>query len=223
MGITLTQLLAQANNHLQFADTTAYTSTEREMACASAVQEYSRRRPQISIEAYTGIDTSAPFYDLPTSWIEGFSVIVEIEYPINQVNKTTIDPGDWSIDLMPTGKKIRFYNNAPGENETFWVKYIKNYSFDSNGDSEIDDVDLKGLSYLAVSIMCNELSTFFASKANPSLANAEIIGYPDRVSEYSTKARDWYKKYEAEIKSDLTSTWSSIPFLDFSYWDRTNQ
>lgn len=223
MGVTLTQLLAEANNNLQYADTTILTTAERENACKKAAQEYSRIRPNPLLQAYTGVGGDAPYYDLPTSWDQGFSVILEIEYPINRVPKEIIRQRYWSIDLRPTGRQLRFGTVNPATGETFWVKYTGSHSFDSSGNSFIDDTDLYGLSYLATSIMCQMLATFYAEKADPNLPNAEIVEYKDRVDEYTKKARDWKKKYHSEIKSDLTSTWDTIPFVDFSYWNRTNQ
>lgn len=222
MGITLAQLLSQANDHLKFSDLVKYTTEEREDACRSAVQEYSARRPNPILQSYTGIGDD-PFYDIPTSWNEGFSVIVEIEYKIQQTPKQTIADKYFSIDLMSDGKKLRFGSKYPADGETFWVKYYGNHSFDSAGNSDMNDADLKGLSYLATSIMCQELSTYFASKADPNLSNVEMVEFTSRVDEYAKKAGSWLKKYNSEIKSDMNCTWSSIDFIDNSYWNRNDQ
>ncbi len=222
MSVTLTQLLAQAANHLKFKDTTIYTDEQREDACVSAVKEYSRRRPNPILEAYAGIGDD-PFYDLPTAWDESFSTIVEIEYKIEQTPKQIIADKYWSIDLMSGGKKLRFNASYPADDETFWIKYYGLHTFDSSGSSDISDADLTGLSYLATSIMCQELSTFFASKADPNLPNVEVVEFTSRVDEYNKKSSSWMKKYNETIKSDMNCTWASIDFIDNSYWNRNDQ
>ena len=220
MSVTLTQLLTKANNHLKFADTTNYTTAQREDACRSAVKEYSKRRPRYILQSYTA--TASQFYDLPTSWDQSFSYIQEIEYEVDQTPKETIKQKYYSIDLMSDGYKLRFGNQYPTSGDTFYVKYYGLHSFDSSGDSNIFDADLVGLSYLAASIMCEELATFFASKADGNLPNVEIVEFNTRVDEYTKKSREWLKKYNKEIQGD-NSTWDNIDFIDNSYWDRNDQ
>jgi len=223
MGLTLTQLLDEANENLQFDDTIILTTTERENACKKAVQEYSRIRPFYILESYTGVGGDAPFYNLPTAWDEGFSVIAEIEYPVNRVPKEIIRQRYWHIDLRPTGKQLRFGTVNPATGETFYIKFTGRHSFQSSGASNIDEADLVGLSYLATSVMCQMLSTYYAQKANANLPNVDIVEYKDRVAEFQTKSNSWKKKYHQTIKPDLTSTWDNIPFVDWSYWNRTDQ
>ena len=223
MGLTLDTLYAQANRLLLNNDSHALgilSEADRKLLIKDVIRVYSKKRPLVQLEAYTG--TSDDWYDLPAAWDDGFSSIYEIEYPIENSPKDTIAEKDYYIDLMSGGKKLRFNRNNPKADATFWVKFLIRHTFDSLGDSEIPESDQTAIAYLIMSIWCEAFATHFASKADPSLAEAEAITYTSRVDEYTGKARDWNTKYNNELKDEYTGTYGKVGFLQDPYWDRDN-
>jgi len=218
MGVTLANLLSLANNNLN-DDSTHLSTSDREELCRKAVRIYSRRRPFLYLQAYIG--TTSSFHDLPTHWDGKFSYIENIEYPIEQTPPSYIKQKDFDIDLMDGGKKIRFSANRPPDGETFWVRYTGLYFFDSNNNSQVPEADDKGISYLAAALMCQVLASFYSSRANPNYPNVELMNYDERATNYSNRAKEFYKLYDTEIP-DETGVHGSVDFITNSYWDRTN-
>lgn len=186
-----------------------------------AVRKYSRVRPLLVIEEYTA--TSAAWYDLPAGWEDGFSEIDEIEYPVEKTPKEIIEAKEYRVSLMPAGKKIRFSTIKPSSGDAFWIKYSQRHGFLSSGESDIPYADLDVLSYLSCSLLCTSLATFYASKTNPSLSEAEVIGYATRSDEYRNRAEDWMKKYKDELQEDSTGLYGSLDYVRDTYFERKDE
>lgn len=223
MGVSLSEILADTNRWLLTNDAQSLailSTSDREDIIRSAVRQYSRRRPYLILQAYTSVSDN--WYDLPDSWEDGFSRIQEIEYPIENTPPNRIDEIDYFISLMSDGKKIRFIRNNPTTGNTFWVKYQIRHAFDSAEASDIPEDDRTVLSYLCISLFCDALATHFASKADPSLPEAQLLEYTSRVDEYSKKAREWMKRFKDEFQDEDTGTYGEIGFTQDNFWDRSN-
>lgn len=221
MGVSLDNLYAQANRLLLNNDAQALailSEADRKLLIKDVIKVYSKKRPLIQLQAYTG--TSDNWYALPTAWEDGFSSICEIEYPVENSPQDLIPEKDYYISLMSEGKKIRFNRNNPGSSNTFWVKFLIRYTFDSLGISDIPESDQTAIAYLVMAIWCDAFATHFASKSDPSLAEAEAISYTSRVEEYTTKAGNWNTKYKNELKDEFTGIYGKVGFLQDPYWDR---
>lgn len=222
MGVTESELLADLNRWLLYNDAQALgilSADDRRDIIGAAVKQYSKKRPYLALQVYTG--TSSNFYDIPDSWEDGFSSFQEIEYPIENTPKSFIPRKDYCIDLMGSGLKLRFNANNPTSN-IFWVKFFRRHTFDSAGGSNIPVSDETALSYLCVSLTCEAFATHFASKADPSLPEAEVISYTARVTEYRDQAEEWMKKYETELKDENSGVYGEVKFTQDNFWNRSN-
>jgi hypothetical protein len=220
MAVSLERLLNLANNNLQDSTNNLATADRQELV-KKAVIAYSKRQPYVTIQAYTGNATG--FYAKPTGWDDDFSSFREIEYPVEQSPKQLIRRSDYDLELTPTGDQLRFFQNKPGDNKTFWVRYTAAHPIDSDSNySTVAAKDAEGISYLATALMCGALASFYATKANSNLANVDIVGYATRTQEYKGLATHWAKLYDKAIRETITGKHDYIPFISNSYWDRTN-
>jgi hypothetical protein len=163
------------------------------------------------------------WHSLPTAWEVGFSSIKEIEYEIEQTPKRTLDKKDYYVSLMSTERKLRFDRNNPTNGDTFWVRFWTRHSFDSDGNSEIPVADETALSFLVMSNYCDAFADHYASRADPNLSEVEAISQPNRVAEWSDKAKDWQAKYEKELKDSYTGVHGGVGFIQDPYWDRDDE
>jgi hypothetical protein len=223
MGVTLAQLRSATNRYLKYSgegNLANFTQADRDEIINDAIREYSLVRPCLTTQIVTG--TTQDWYSLPSDYEDGFSSIVEIEYPVENSPKDVIDPKYWAIEQMSDGKYLRFDENNPGAGNIFWVKFTKRQVL-TNGTSDIPDSDLNPIAYLATSLMCEALADFYGSRADANLTEVEIPGFTSRVGEFTEQARKWRKKYDALVKQSVTGTFGQIDFLQNAYFDRNEE
>ncbi len=220
MAILRETLIQAAKDNLKNNDSAILTDDEYERMSDKALSDYSRRRPNYLIEAYTA--TTAKSYELPSLWYDGLSYIAEIEYPVEQSPKTTIGRGNYDVETQPDGDRLRFVGDYPGNGNVFWVRFTSEHIWDSGEASTAPASDQEGLSYLLTSLLCKALASFYGSKSHPSVPNIDLVAYPSRVDEYRRLAEVWHKKYIDVIKQAETGVIGTSSFLDSSWWDRTN-
>lgn len=208
-----------AERLVKFDDAVSLPTDTRDELVFKALREYSRRRPNLTVEAMTGNSTGT--YSLPTSYEHGFSNVQEIEFPVDQNPRETIDQSNWDVDKTPSGRRLRFGGYKPGDGQTFWIKFTTPHTFESSGLSEdVPETDQTGIEYLTASLFCQALATFFASKANPNLPEAQVFEYTTRSDEYNTLATKWRTKYDEQIKQEVTGIIGAVKFGRDMYFDR---
>ncbi len=237
MAVTLTQIFNQANSLLNFNDTVAITDTKKVDIIDSAVLEYSRKRPQLTITQFIGTDEA--FYTVPGKFEPGFSEIIEIELPLKKPDgsfvpnnpKVVIDPRGYTTDLLPDGNTVIrfdqqsvFGNFQPAKDEAFWVRFTSRYTVDSGQLTAIPNFDLTALAYEAASLWSLSLASMFSGKADNQLPEVEIVGYPVRPTEWRNNAKEWHDKFiELVAIQGETGLNTNLDFSDFMYWDRDQQ
>jgi len=218
MGVSLTDLTTLTNALVKFTDTTILSNTDRQLLIEESVKKYSKRRPLIRTEVYTG--TTSDFYTLPANYEDGFSEFYEIEYPVEASPKEIVEPKYWAVEQMGTGKKLRFHSCNPGSGNTFWAKYTGRHTFDGSGDSLIPICDKTALAYLCASLYCEAISDFYASRSDPNLSEVQIPGITSRTMEWQAQAKRWMHKYDEEIIDTVSGVEGQIDFSQDMYFDR---
>ena len=221
MGVSLTDLTALTNAIVKFTDTTILSVIDRTLLIKESVKKYSKKRPLIQTEIYTG--TESDFYTLPTNYEDGFSEFYEIEYPIEISPKSIIQPKYWAVEQMGAGKKLRFNLNNPGSGNTFWAKYTKRHIFSDSGSSDIPVSDETALSYLCASLFCDSIADFYASRSDPNLPNIQMPGFDSRTAEWQSQAKRWMKKYNEEIINNVSGVEGQIDFSQDMFFDRNSE
>jgi len=168
------------------------TSGDVDQLILSAVEFYSKRKPRVLYQKYPG--DSGYSYAMPTSWQDGFSDIVSLEYPSGEQVPVYLQTEDWEIHQDDTGMKIRFLNDSPGASEFFIVGYTVIHTLSASA-STIYVNDFEALCYLAASYCCKALSKAYAQSSEP-IINADAVDYKSKSGEYAKRAEELYKDFE---------------------------
>ena len=138
MAISLTVFQSQVDGLLS-ADDKELSELRRTWNIKAALERYSRDKPDEVVKDVTG--DGGKYYAIATSltsWSEGFSQILKIEYPAPTVasDETPIylDPEDWDDDYWDASgaSPVRYLylpNHAPAATETLRVRHTAPYSW----------------------------------------------------------------------------------------------
>jgi len=134
MAISLTVFQSQVDGLLS-ADDKELSELRRTWNIKAALERYSRDNPDEVIKDITG--DGGNYYAIATSltsWSEGFSQILKIEYPAPTVasDETPIylDPEDWDDDYWDGSTRYLYLpNHAPAATETLRVRHTAPYSW----------------------------------------------------------------------------------------------
>lgn len=131
MAISLTVFRAQIDGQIT-ADDAELSQLTRNRHIKSAIERYSIDRPDEVIEDESG--DAGKYYaitgesGLLTSWVEGFSRVVEIEYPAATIDSDEapqyLDREDWRDDYIASSVRYLYLpNHAPAATETMRIRY----------------------------------------------------------------------------------------------------
>jgi len=134
MGFNLDVLLAQVDGILS-ADNGELSQLRRQRIIKSAVERYSQDRPDDVATDVTG--DGGKYYGIAaslTSWIEGNSRVVSVEYPAATVasdeQPTMLEAEDWLDDYWAGGTRYLFLpNHSPASTEAMRVLYTVPYAW----------------------------------------------------------------------------------------------
>lgn len=138
MAITLSVFRAQVDSLLT-ADDDILPQLARDRNVKAAVERYSTDAPGEYTEDVTG--DAGKYYPIAsnlTYWIEGFSRIVEIEYPAADITADEqpqyLEPEDWRDDYWKVVSSVHtrhlyLPNHSPAATEEMRVKYTTPYSW----------------------------------------------------------------------------------------------
>lgn len=62
-------------------------------------------------------------YDLPDDWQEGFSYIISVIYPADDILPRRLEAGDYAVYKSPGGLKLHFFQLTPQPTETIRITY----------------------------------------------------------------------------------------------------
>lgn len=163
-----------------------------------AVERFSQARPRTIVADVVGNSTSD--YTPPSGWVDDWSAIKAIEYPVGNVPETYLESGDYKIYQSPTAKKIRLMTIKPTASETFRATITGLHSVTS-GAGTINDGDFRAVCHLAGSYACRMLSARYAQLSEPTL-QADSVAHSSKSQEYAARARELYKIYAQHIGAD---------------------
>lgn len=162
----------------------------------SARIEYSQRKPDYVTVELTG-DGNA-YFTLPGAFIEGFSDIFAIEYPLENVPPTYLEPKQYFIQKTPTGDRVTFVDSYPGNGVLFWFTYTVLRELNDGGTITILKGDFEGFSYLAASIKAQALAEHYSGVTSPTLIQ-DTTSYINKGRMFSDRAKELRKLYDKTI------------------------
>jgi hypothetical protein len=161
---------------------------------------YSQDAPRIVVVEVDG--TGAFDYLLTTiltSYVEGFSVIQQVEYPVDDTSQEAdiVDEGDWEVFRKSTGEYLRFKADTPSASEDFRVTYTAPYVFASSAASATiaaPETDLDAIGNLAASIAFGRMAARANRQSDPTI-QADTTNYRDKSDRYRSLAKDYLARY----------------------------
>lgn len=160
-------------------------------AATEALNRYSKARP---FEVVVDLPGSAGHdCDLPIDFIDGFSSILQVEYPVDRIPANIIDRADYSIYATPTGKRLRILIAAPAVDEFVRQTYTILHSEDS-----VPAVDLEAVANLAAATCCRQLAVAFGNTNDP-IIQADVVNYRSKGDEYARRAKELETLYKNHL------------------------
>lgn len=173
-------------------------------SCTEALNRYSKVHPLEVVVDIPGGGTHD--VDLPIDWIEGFSSVIQVEYPVDRVPAEIIPRRFWLHYASPTGKKLRILVANPTADEMVRQTYTILHSEDS-----VPVVDLEAVANLAASICCRILAAALSNTNDPTI-QADVVNYRTKSGEFTRLANELEKLYKSHlgIKDDDTVAASMV-------------
>lgn len=160
-------------------------------SATEALNRYSKARPLEVVVDIPGSGTHD--VDLPIDWVEGFSSILQVEYPVDLAPANAIDRNDYTIYATPTGKKLRIIIATPDSDENVRQTYTILHSEDS-----VPIVDLEAVANLAASICLRQLAAAFGQTSDSTI-QADTVNYRSKADEFRRLADSFEGLYKSHL------------------------
>ena len=168
-------------------------------AIAEALNRYSKHRPRLVVDDVAGQD--GPDIALPEGWVNDFSNIDSIEFPIGNMPETRIDRVDWRFYKTPTDTFIRFAAARPASVEEVRVTFTA-----LPLEAPLPPVDVEAVANLAASFCCGQLARHYGQTSDPTI-QADVVNYRSKGDEYARRAKELEAQYKNHVgikESDTT-------------------
>jgi hypothetical protein len=149
---------------------------------SGALARYSKHRPKISVADIEGDGTN--LYDAPAGWVDEFSRIKSIEYPVGDNPETLLDSeDDYRIYQTADAEKIRLVNASPDSPDTFRVSFTV-----PRTEATIPANDLTAVANLAAHICLGMLASRYIGTGDSTL-QADAVSYRTKSQECASRAK----------------------------------
>jgi hypothetical protein len=168
---------------------------EKVAAVLAAVKKHSDHRPRIIVEDEIGNAGFDYALTLLANWSEGFSIIRQVEYPVDdtEAEAEILQDDLWTIYQKPAGKYLRFLEDEPAATESIRITYTSPHTCsDSSCTIAVHDDDF--VQMLAAAYFCDMLATYYA-QSQDSTIQADSVDHKSKASEYGARARVYRKLY----------------------------
>jgi hypothetical protein len=157
----------------------------------AALARYSRHRPAVAVEDIDGDGTHE--YDLPLGWVEEFSTITSIEYPLGDLPATLMEPEDFEVYRKPAGNVLRLIADAPAASEEFRVTYTI-----PRTEITVAANDVDALVNLAASFCCENLANAYAQSGDSTIG-ADAVNYRSKSADFAFRAKRLMALYKEHV------------------------
>lgn len=181
------------------------TDDQVDLAIQSAVERYSKDRPNEAVVKVTGNGT--PFYALSSSltgFVRDWSIVRRIEYPTVDVTGTAtptfLTPAkDWAIHRTEAGDYLRFLAATPAASESFraWYTIPRVWTVSS---VTVLSPDQNAVLCLAASFALDVLANMSADNLD-TLIPTDAVDYSTIQERFRSQAAAWAKRYDAHMSA----------------------
>jgi hypothetical protein len=152
-----------------------------------AVILYSKIRPKQAVTDFSG-DGSSYDFTLPSDWVEGYSRILQVEFPTGNQQATILKSHKYTVYQSATDTYVfRLIEDTPSSTQTVRVTYTIPYTVNDSS-SDVRAQDEEALIDLAAAFCARVLSAKAAQTTQSSL-DADPINYLAKVDHWSNVAK----------------------------------
>lgn len=165
--------------------------TKKDAAIQEAVILHSHHEPQMKLQDLAGNGTAVEFA-VPSDWIDGASVIRQVEYPKGTRPPDYLDRDEYRTYRTPTGLVTQF-DTAPASGATARVSYTTLHVVSASVGT-IPDHRVDAVCNLAAMVACQWLANRFSQQGDSTIG-ADSVDHKSKAAEYSGRARELKRAY----------------------------
>jgi hypothetical protein len=162
----------------------------RNVALNTAVLRYSEDAPRpLLVDAVAIAGSLQP---MPAGWEPDISVLIGVEYPVDQVPQSKLEMGQVRVRATPTGDRLQLpLDVAAGE--ILRIGYTTQHTVDGSTDT-VPAKHRHAVACLAGSILCGQLAAYYATEGAP-LIGADISDHVGKTERFRARKRDLEAEY----------------------------
>lgn len=168
------------------------SDTQRDAAIAAAVLRYSQDRPRQVLADLV----SAGGYRLtpPGDWVVGFSAVVQVEHPVDQVPAVLLDPlGGVSVYRSATTVELIELRQPLDVGAAVRLTYTTRHAVTALTDTiPLDDRD--AVCCWAAARICDQFAAHYASAGEPTI-QADTVQHATKSQTWAARARVYRQQY----------------------------
>lgn len=182
-----------------------FTNTEKDAFITEAVRQYSRDKPRERVANLTG-DGSKQTFSTPADWVDDFSVLESIEFPVDEVPRQFLDLQDDSETFKNASgvEVVSLTTVVLANSELARIRYRTTHVVDGSS-SSIPDNDFDAVVNLAGHHFATAIALFLAEAKDSSLG-ADVVDHASRAAVFQSLADALLTKYETHIETGEVQT-----------------
>ena len=175
-----------------------FSDADKEAFVLEAVKQYSRDKPRLRDAELTG-DGSAQQFVIPTGWTDGFSVVQQVEYPIDNYPPLFLDLQDNVIIMQKAGvPKVILSKLVLGSGEKARIFYFTPHTVDGSS-STLPVPDEEAVVNLACSFLCRGLSAYYAEETETTLT-IDVASRKSQADSFNMQSDRFSRLYKEQIE-----------------------
>lgn len=189
------------------------SDTQRDAAIAAAVLRYSQDRPRVVLADLTSLGG----YRLatPAAWVVGFSSVVQIEYPVDQVPPVMLDPLGVGTYRSATTVELIELRQPLDAGAVVRLTYTARHVVSGSEDTiPLDDRD--AVCCWAAAKICDQFAAHYAGDSEPTI-NADTVQHGSKSQTWAARARAYRAQYTGHlgvaekqvVRGSATANWDN--------------
>lgn len=182
------------------------TTGDVDLCISSAVEEYSKIRPQKATARLTGNGTNRYAVSVLTNptaaWDDELSAITRLVYPYvaTDIQINDMESDEWAVQQLDTGSIIVFATIVPAPTEQFLLSFTAQHVVTMSAFTP-QQSDVEALADLGAEKCCKKLAQVYAESSRAAIG-ADAVNYISKADGYRKQAIEWRKEFRSKMYGD---------------------